>query len=228
MRRAIAIAPDRPDAYDTGLEIYLLWDGATDRARHLLEPAPRLGSPDIEFDDVLLDRYDRRPELALARLDASSNDVFSFQDLYAPGEFLQCLCLSEMGEAQRAERACSSAVDLLEHEIEARPYDHRLYSAVGHALALLGRKDEAVRAGEHAVELVPISKDAGDGPFPAGELAKIYARVGEFDKALDLIDELLSIPCGLSVGLLRLDPAWDPLRDNPRFQALLEKYEVEQ
>ena len=46
------------------------------------------------------------------------------------------------------------------------------------------------------------------------------------NKALDLIEELLSIPCQLSVGLLRLDPVWDPLRDNPRFQALLEKYDT--
>ena len=66
------------------------------------------------------------------------------------------------------------------------------------------------------------------GPINTIELAKIYTRVGETDKALDLIDELLSIPCDLSVGLLRLDPVWDPLRDHPRFQALLEKYEVEQ
>jgi tetratricopeptide (TPR) repeat protein len=227
VRRAIAISPDRPDAYDTGVEIYLLWDGATDRARHLLESAPQLGSPNIEFDDLLLDRYDRRPQSAMARLDASSSEVFSFQRLYAPRELLQCVCLSELGEAHRAERACSSAVELLKHEIEARPHDHRLYSALGHAFALLGRKEEAVRAGEHAVELVPISKDAGDGPFPAIELAKIYTRVGETDKALDLIDELLSIPCDLSVGLLRLDPAWDPLRDHPRFQALLEKYDTD-
>ena len=46
-------------------------------------------------------------------------------------------------------------------------------------------------------------------------------------EALDLIEDLLSIPCFLSVGLLRLDPAWDPLRDNPRFQALLEKYDTD-
>ena len=85
-----------------------------------------------------------------------------------------------------------------------------------------------MRAGEHAVELMPISKDAARRAHPAIELAKIYTRVGETDKALDLIDELLSIPCDLSVGLLRLDPVWDPLRDHPRFQALLEKYEVEQ
>ena len=65
------------------------------------------------------------------------------------------------------------------------------------------------------------------GSDQAIELAKIYSRVGEADKALNLIDELLSIPCELSVGLLRLDPVWDPLRDHPRFQALLEEYEVD-
>jgi serine/threonine-protein kinase len=83
-----------------------------------------------------------------------------------------------------------------------------------------------MRAGEHAVELMPISKDALDGTDQAIELAKIYSRVGEVDKALDLIDELLSIPSWLSVRLLRLDPVWDPLRNHPRFQALLEKYDT--
>ena len=83
-----------------------------------------------------------------------------------------------------------------------------------------------MRAGEHAAELMPIAKDALDGSDQAIELAKIYARVGEDEMALDLIEELLSIPSFLSVGLLRLDPVWDPLRDNPRFQALLEKHDT--
>ena len=69
--------------------------------------------------------------------------------------------------------------------------------------------------------------DALDGSDVLIELAKIYTCVGEIDKALDLIDELLSIPSWLSVGLLRLDPAWDPLRDDPRFQALFEKYDTD-
>lgn len=51
-------------------------------------------------------------------------------------------------------------------------------------------------------------------------------RVGDTEKALELIEEMLSIPSDLSVGLLRLDPVWDPLRDNPRFQAQLEKYDT--
>lgn len=85
-----------------------------------------------------------------------------------------------------------------------------------------------MHCGEHAVELVPISKDAVVGAGEAIWLATIYARVGETEKALDLIEELLSIPSRLSVGWLRLEPAWDSLRDHPRFQEILEKYGEEQ
>ena len=74
---------------------------------------------------------------------------------------------------------------------------------------------------------MPRSRDAITGSQQAIELAEIYTRVGETDKALDLIQELLSIPCQLSVGLLQLDPVWDPLRDHRRFQALLEKYDTD-
>jgi tetratricopeptide (TPR) repeat protein len=227
MRRAIALSPDIPDAFNWGAWNYILWDGTTERARQLLETAPGLDSPSIEYTFVILDLYDRKPELALARLEEISIDTFSFDVLYEPKELLECICLSRMGERERADAACASAVELLEREIGARPQDYRLYSALGHAFALLGRKEEAVRAGEHAVELMPTSKDALVGPNRSIKLATIYTEVGETEKALDLIEELLSIPCDLSVGLLRLDPCWDPLRDHPRFQALLEKYDNE-
>jgi len=227
MQRAIGIGPDLPDAYYKGAMNYVLWDGSTDRAWRLLESAPNLDSPFIEYQELLLDLYDRKPESALARLEEVSIDAFSLQYWYLPKELLGCTCLSQMSEWKRAEAACSSAVELLEREIGARPHDYRLYSAVGHAFALLGRKEEAVRAGEHAAELMPTSKDSLVGPNLAIELAKIYTQVGETDKALDLIEELLSIPCDLSVGLLRLDPAWDPLRDHPRFQALLDNYDTD-
>jgi TolB-like protein/Flp pilus assembly protein TadD len=226
IRRAIAIAPDLPDAYSRGASNYVQWDGATKRARRLLESAPSLNSPTIESYELLLDHFDRKPTSAMARLKASSINVYSLQRLYEPRELLECRFLSEMGDGQRASESCKSAVELLEHETEVRPHDHRVYSALGQAFAIFGRKGEAVRAGEHAVELMPLSKDALDGAEPAIQLAQIYARVGETDRALDLVEELLSIPCKLSVGLLRLDPAWDPLRDHPRFQALLEKFDT--
>jgi tetratricopeptide (TPR) repeat protein len=227
-KRAIAIAPEFSDAYYYSSLNYVLWDGATGRARRMLEAAPALDSPYLEYQSLLLDVYDRGPELALARLEEVPFDALSLDYWYLPTELLKCICLSELGDEERADAACSSAVDMLQREIGARPHDYRLHSALGRAFAFLNRKQEAVRAGENAVELMPTSKDALVGPNLSVELAKIYTQIGEVDKALDLIDELLSIPCDLSVGLLRLDPAWDRLRDDPRFQALLEKYEVEQ
>ena len=226
-RRAISIAPDRAEAYwEAGALNYVSWDGSTERARSLLASAPSLDSPEIEYTSLLLDFFDRKPEIVLTRLEGLSVDVFDLQLWYAPRELLECMCLTEMGEMQRAQRACFSAIEFMEREIQLRPHDYRVYTALGHAFALLGRSEEAVRAGQRAVELMGPSKDAADGPYQEIELAKIYTRIGEADKALDLIDKLLSMPCELSVGLLRLDPVWDPLRDNPRFQALLEKYDT--
>ena len=73
----------------------------------------------------------------------------------------------------------------------------------------------AVRAGEHAAGLVPISKDALEGAAYAVGLARIYARVGEADRALDLLEELLSIPSWVSVPFLRLNPVWGPPARSP-------------
>ena len=227
MKRAIAIAPDCADAYFYGIVIYLKWDESTVRARRLLESAPSLDSPKMKYLALQLDLYDRKPERALARIEEFSSDPINLDDWYRPKSLLECICLSQMNEWERAEAACSSAVELLEREIDSRPYDFRLHNAIGHAFALLGRKDEAVAAGERAVELVPISSDVIAGSDQAIELAKIYAQVGETGKALDLIEELLENPGGSYVGPFRIDPVWDPLRELPRFQDLLEKYEVE-
>jgi len=226
IRRAIAISPDLPDAYYRGSMIYVQWDGATDRARRLLESAPRLDSPSLLHELLVLDLYDRKPETALARVEKASVETFNLQNWFVPRELLQCVCLSQLNEWERAQTSCAAAANLLEREIAASPQDYRLHCALGHAFALLGRSEEAVNACEHALELMPTSKDVTVGNNLSIELAKIYTRVGEVDKALGLIEELLSIPSELSVGELRLDPVWDPLRDNPRFQALLEKYDT--
>ena len=74
------------------------------------------------------------------------------------------------------------------------------------------------------MELFPVSKDALWGPYRVWDLAVIYTMLGEYDAALNEIEYLLSIPSPMSVPLLRLDPIYDPLRDHPRFQDLLEKY----
>ena len=112
-----------------------------------------------------------------------------------------------------------SARALVESKIEERPEDSRLHSALGIAYAGLGRKEDAVREGNLAVELLPISKEAYRGAYRAIDLAQIYAMFGETDAAIDRLEHLLSIPGPLSVSLLRLDPIWDPLARSPPLSA---------
>jgi hypothetical protein len=91
-------------------------------------------------------------------------------------------------------------------------------------LAGLGEKESAIAEGKHAVELLPESQDAFDGPKMIDALAQIYAWTGESDQALQLLDRSLSTPNGITVSFLRLDPMWDPLRSDPLFQALIDNH----
>ncbi len=92
-------------------------------------------------------------------------------------------------------------------------------------MAGLGRRQEALREARWLQQSVVYRDDAFTGRYVAAERARILAQVGEVDAALDAIEQLLAGPGFLSVHKLRLDPRWDPIRSNPRFQALLEKYE---
>jgi serine/threonine-protein kinase len=72
-----------------------------------------------------------------------------------------------------------------------------------------------------AVEIQPVSKEAIRGTKWVEELARIYMMVDEFDAAIDQLEYLLSIPGQLSIPFLQLNPAWDPLRNHPRFKKLI-------
>ena len=104
-----------------------------------------------------------------------------------------------------------------------QPDEARFHSELGLAYAGLGRKNEAKREGELAVELLPISKEALIGSDWVRNLAQIYVMVGDHDAAVEELEYLLSIVAPISGHWLRLDPIWDPLRDRPQFQALLEE-----
>jgi TolB-like protein/class 3 adenylate cyclase/Flp pilus assembly protein TadD len=92
---------------------------------------------------------------------------------------------------------------------------------LGMADAALGNKEDAIREGRRAVELVPVSKNAIEGALLIRYLAVIYAWTGEKDRALKRLDEAAKIPSFLSYGELRLHPRWDPLRGDPRFDKVV-------
>ena len=130
------------------------------------------------------------------------------------------------GDKTKAQAAFERARPVVEQLVRDAPGDPSRHLQLGAVLAGLGLKEEAVNEGRKAVESVPESQDAFEGPQATAALAEIYAWVGEYDEAFRLLDHLLKVPNGLTVPALKLDPVWDPLRKDPRFQTLIDSYSV--
>ncbi len=90
-------------------------------------------------------------------------------------------------------------------------------------LAFLSEKDSALAEAQRATELVPQS-DAFGGPEIMSGVAEVYATLGENNRAIEVLDRLLSRPSGVTAQALKINPIWDPLRSDPRFQGLIDKY----
>jgi tetratricopeptide (TPR) repeat protein len=114
-----------------------------------------------------------------------------------------------------------SARTILESQVKAHPDEANFHARLGLVYANQGRKADALREGENAVKLLPVSREAYRGANIQATLAMIYAIAGMRSEAVDQLKYLLSVPSELSVGLLRHDPRWAPLRGDKRFEELL-------
>jgi TolB-like protein/Flp pilus assembly protein TadD len=141
-----------------------------------------------------------------------------------PKAFFEGIIYLLQGDEPKAQREFEHARVVSEQLLRDAPDDPARHAQHGLILAALGRKQEAIAEGKRAVELLPESQDAFDGPQYTAALARIYALTGESDEAFRLLDHLLNVPNGLAITMLKLDPVFDPLRKDPRFQALIDKY----
>jgi tetratricopeptide (TPR) repeat protein len=147
-----------------------------------------------------------------------------------PAEFVDTIALYQLkadmyriqGRAGLERAYLDSARTLLEPLVKHRPDEPNFHSRLGLVYAHQGRKTEAVREGEAAVALLPVSREAFRGVNLRAALAMIYATVGMKAEAMDQLEYLLSIPSQISPGLLRHDPRWAALRGEPRFEKLIE------
>ena len=161
---------------------------------------------------------------ALAVLTQLPQEVFHDSTAPVPKASLEGMLYLFQGDKAKAQAAFERARPFAEQSLRESPGTAARHIQLGFILTGLDRKQEAIAEGRRAAELTPESKDAFDGPQVTASLAQIYAWVGEKDQALQLLDHSLQTPNGITVPMLKLDPMWDPLRTDPRFQALIGKY----
>jgi serine/threonine protein kinase/Flp pilus assembly protein TadD len=227
-RRYIALTPDAYPLMAIKGWAYTRWKGSPDTLEAILRRMP----PDFDdrgmmtYSRVYVARLRRRPADALAALAASKHSVSEDDMLYAPHSLLRGLAYASLGDSSAARAQFDVARVMMEDSVAAHPNDSRLYIALGMALAGLDRREDAVRAARRAMALAPISRDVVLATCAMGGAAEVFAYAHENDAALQLLDQLLGMPAGreASVPLLRADPAFDHIRDDPRFEQMLKRH----
>ncbi len=223
--RAMSLAPDWTYPYLSKAWNYISWTGDVAKAKMVLDEAMKNNvdtkSEAFTQDFVAILIFSGRFDEALSQLSSGPKLFSENQFLFSTRDLLTAIVYSNMGKPERARPYYQSARTTLEEEIGKRPDDARLHSALGLALAGLGKKEDAIRAGRRGVELMPVTKEAWRGAYREFELAKVYAMVGEQELAVDILERLLAMPFNASAHWMRLDPVWRPLRTNARFQKLI-------
>jgi len=161
---------------------------------------------------------------ALRALQQFRGEVLNAYEGAVPKSFLEGQAYYSLGDKSKAQTAFEQARVVAERLVQESPDDAPRRAMLGQILAALGQKDAAITEAKRTAELLPESEDAFVGPAMTLARAQIYTWTGEYDQALDLLGHLLEVPNGITVPVLKLDPVWDPLRKDPRFQALIDKY----
>jgi len=164
------------------------------------------------------------PRAALAALDGAPSWVMDARFQYTvPVELLRGRASSGAGDEQTARRDFAHARDELQEALTKQPDSPTLWGALGLAQSGLHDDAAAIRAGQRAVQLLPLSKDAFYGTVHALALAQIYCAAGDSRRAVKVLRELLGASSGgtVSRALLRTNPTWDPIRKTPAFEALV-------
>jgi serine/threonine-protein kinase len=123
-----------------------------------------------------------------------------------------------------ARAAFLKAKTIAEAQLKQSPDDARIHAQSAKVLACLGEKEAALLEAQRARELLPETKDAFGGPQITAAVAEVHAILGNNAHAIEILEGLLNRPSWVAVEGLKVDPVWDPLRNDPRFQALLNKY----
>jgi TolB-like protein/Flp pilus assembly protein TadD len=230
--RMRAQAPDSIVAKTQRGYVDFWWKGNTSLLKSILAEMPAGNDPDGAVTTCRWDAAMIARDFATASHVVGASPLNDFSYLNGgttPKSFLQgCIYLAQ-GNAAAAQKLFENARNSFETAVKESPKSAQRRGNLGLVDAFMGRKEEAIREARRAVELMPESKDALDGSLLSAYLALVYVRVGEKDLALPLIERLLKISgpvdsadYSITVNDLKYRWEWDPIRNDPRFQKLID------
>ena len=148
-----------------------------------------------------------------------------FQDIdfsfYYPKSWYQAMIARAKGDSARATAAFRECREILAQRLIVKPEHARTIAVLAQVDAGLGQKELALQEAQHAIDLMPISKDIYDGALVLEGLAQVYTWSGDRDRAIELLQKLVSMPSYINYGRLKLHPLWAPLRGDPRFEKIV-------
>jgi hypothetical protein len=188
---------------------------ATDRGPLSLEVNLALHDHDWERAKQLLEQFKG------SEIGGEDDCNFGYATVPVPAGCYSILLSRLQGDQPDTNSSLVEAREQLSQKVRASPGNAPMLSALAIVDALLAHKAEAVKEAQRAVEMLPASKDAMDGPGVLANLAVVYAWTDQPDLAFDQLAVLTKTPLGIYYGHLKADQLWTPIRQDPRFQKLL-------
>lgn len=171
----------------------------------------------------LFDSFDEDYSASLSLLKSTDQEVFSYSTVLNTRDYYLGRIYSSQGNEALARKHLNRSRAYLETQLKANIADAMQHAALSRTLMALGMKEEAVREAELAVAIVPPTRDAWFGVEYSTNLAVIYGQAGDKSGAFRILGQIVEMPFGPKAQHLKLHPDWVPLRDDPRFDDMIEK-----
>jgi len=228
--RALKVNPDNLGLWEVKSKLAIAEKGDLSVAERAFQAAKSIPMNDLEKLRIAGGRADvflleRKYQEGLREAESQSDDLLAPIPTALCGKYyLIGFARKALHDEAGARAAFLNAKEFVVASLKQSPDSPDLRIQLAKILAYLGEKDMALNEARRAAEILPESKDAFGGPEITAGVAEVCGIVGENGRAIELLDGLLGRPSHLTVSILKLSPAWDPLRSDPRFQTLLDKY----
>src|SRR5438874_4599124 len=231
--RALAIDPNALEPLEVKSKLVIYGKGDFSVAENAFEAVKSIPMTNEQKAKITSQRADvfilqRKYKEGLQEAESLPDDMLaSFSKGLGGKYYLIGFARKALQDEAGARTAFLKTKELLDAQLKQSPDSPDMHILLAKVFAYLEEKDAALAEAQRATELLPESKDAFGGPEITSGVAEVHAILGDNGRAIEILDGLLSRPSGVTVQGLKINPIWDPLRNDPRFQALLNKHGAE-